>query len=587
MTFSFIRKEEQLRCNLEDQHAIVSKRLGKLEKRQGIAELSWNVFKVRWDRVPQPVAIDIKLMRAVRDRLPNGKYSVLVTLYDRLGGSPLHWTEAGLNGSDVGLPGATEPIRHKGRYYDLDTHVAKTCYTVCPSAHDVKPTLTYVLEVFQLGTGKWPDRVVAWGVMPAVDIASNYTVGKFRLPMLRGPVDANVDLYSKFEEAYTLDLDRWLCNVYLEIRLESKEAITGDGAIRLRNREIELDFAKQLLKVKREQADDIGMTGPPQVPNAANDGRDDGYVDDIMKDAATDDEGHEVDSEGNTAISKAAADRIHNPVPVAFGGYQAPTTDIRKRKLSRRGSGVTLGRRASFNGAPSIKTPVSDDLSKLGMSDFKKGQTMAMKTDTQSLAKYSSAVMRRGSPSFTETSEIARRLVFLFYEILDEYRIQRWATLDFWVSFLILVLGFYVRLYVHFLGLYLYLKIIGVAHVQFGNPVQAYQVLIKYVQSMPVHYELGAALSGQIFNIFVFICFMIIAWAWRKIMGRLPDVLSKWMMGFGVGVVFDALLVFIVDLAVGNHNCEKYLLCADSYSKFVFLARLTQNWLEHFEKLTL
>jgi hypothetical protein len=570
-----VRKEDQLRRNLEDQHAIVNKRLGKLEKRQGVDELSWSVFKVRWDRVPQPMAIDVKLMRAVRDRLPNGKYSVLVTLYDRIGGSPLHWTEAGLNGHQIGLPGATEPVRHKGRYYDLDTHVAKTCYTVCPSRRDVKPTLTYVIELFQLGMGKWPDRVVAWSVLPAVDVASDYTTGKFRVPLLRGPVDANLDLYSKFEEAYTLDLDRWLCNLYLEIRLESKEVITGDGTTRLRNQEIEMDFAKQLLKVKRQQANDYGFAGPPQTdphaPSAAANGKGEGYVDDIMRDAhALDDESgyHDVDSEGNTSASKAAAARIHDPAPVAFGGYQAPTADISKRKLGRRTtSGVALGRRAAFNAVAATDRVISDDLSKLGMSDFKKGEALAMKTDIQSLAKYSTAVMRRGSPSFTETSEAARRLVFLWYEMVDEYRIRRWATLEFWVSFMILVLGFYVRLYLHYLGLYLYLKLIGVSHVQFGNPVQAYQVLTKYAQNMAIHYELGAAVSGQVFNIMVFIASMIIVWAWRKIMGRLPDVLSKWMMGFGVGVVLDAMLVFIVDLAVGNFNCEKDYLCGSSYSE--------------------
>jgi len=48
------------------------------------------------------------------------------------------------------------------RYYDVDTPVYKTAHTICPSQRDIKPTLTYVLEVFQLGTGKWPDRVVAW-----------------------------------------------------------------------------------------------------------------------------------------------------------------------------------------------------------------------------------------------------------------------------------------------------------------------------------------------------------------------------------------------------------------------------------------
>jgi len=252
MRRSFLRKEDQLIQNLEDQRGIVKKRIGTLQVREDTDTLTYNNFNVRWDRVPQPVALDIRLMRAVRDRLPNGRYVFLVTLYDRMGGSPLFWSAAGLNGSTVGLPGATDPIRHKGRYYDLDTHVHKTAYTVCPAKRDVKPTLTYVIEVFQLGTGKWPDRVVAWTVLPAVDIGSEYTVGKFRLPLLRGPVDPTLDLYSRFESAYTSDLDRWLCNVYIEIRLESKETLTGDGTVLLRNQEIVMDYTTQLLQVKKD-----------------------------------------------------------------------------------------------------------------------------------------------------------------------------------------------------------------------------------------------------------------------------------------------------------------------------------------------
>ena len=49
---------------------------------------------------------------------------------------------------------------------------------------------------------------------------------------------------------------------------------------------------------------------------------------------------------------------------------------------------------------------------------------------------------------------------------------------------------------------------------------------------------------------------MTINYCWRKIFGRLPDIMSKWMMGFGVGVVLDAVFVFIVDMAYGNYNCE-------------------------------
>ena len=144
--------------------------------------------------------------------------------------------------------------------------------------------------------------------------------------------------------------------------------------------------------------------------------------------------------------------------------------------------------------------------------------------------------------------------VFLFHEITDEYRIRRWATIDFWVSFMVLVVGFYVRLYLHFLGLYVYLKIVGVKNIQFGEPVEPLQILTKYNQNMPVHLELGAAVAGQSFNIFVFACFMVVNYFWRRVFGRLPDMMSKWMMGYGVGVVLDGLLVFVSGVACCSCN---------------------------------
>lgn len=519
MRRGFVRKEDQLRQNLEDQHAIVTNKIGTLERRQTTDELSYNVFSVRWDRVPQPVALDIRLMRAVRDRLPNGRYVFLVSLYDRVGGSPLFWTEAGLNGSSVGLPGATDPIRHKGRYYDVDTHVHQTAYTVCPAQRDVKPTLTYVLEVFQLGTGKWPDRVVAWTVLPAVDISCNYTVGKFRLPLLRGPIDPDLDLYSRFEEAYTSDLDRWLCNVYVEIHLESKESLSGDGSILLRNQEIVSDFTSRLLQVK---SGEYLSRDEEEEQERDEDGR--------MRDGNDTDEGGFVgDDQKKVAVA-----------PTDFGGYKPPSA---RKAMKRQRTAVRLGTSSKSTTSATTRV-ISDDLD-VRLSDFQKGEATAKKTDLQSLAKYSSAVMRRGAPSFTSASEGARRLVFLWHEIIDEYRIRRWATIDFWVSFMILVVGFYVRLYLHYLGLYLYLKMIGVKHVSFGLPaIEPFQVLTKYRQNLGIHHELGAAISGQVFNICIFVCFMAINFGWKKIFGRLPDIMSKWTMGFGTFFVWVLEMVF-------------------------------------------
>ena len=39
------------------------------------------------------------MMRAVKDKLPKGRYVMLLTLYDRLGGRPLLWTQLGGHGA--------------------------------------------------------------------------------------------------------------------------------------------------------------------------------------------------------------------------------------------------------------------------------------------------------------------------------------------------------------------------------------------------------------------------------------------------------------------------------------------------------
>ena len=89
---------------LKQQQAYVSKKFGTLEERRDYLQLSLDSYNVNWKHTPQPVKIHIHMVRALRDRLPNGKYVLLLTLYNRLGGQPLHWTELGLSGAGVGLP---------------------------------------------------------------------------------------------------------------------------------------------------------------------------------------------------------------------------------------------------------------------------------------------------------------------------------------------------------------------------------------------------------------------------------------------------------------------------------------------------
>ena len=40
-------------------------------------------WRVEWTKTPQPIQININCIRGVKDKLPSGRYSVMVSLYDQ------------------------------------------------------------------------------------------------------------------------------------------------------------------------------------------------------------------------------------------------------------------------------------------------------------------------------------------------------------------------------------------------------------------------------------------------------------------------------------------------------------------------
>ena len=54
---------------------------------------------------PTPVAFRLVVLRAVKDKLPRGRYVVTVTVFNRLGGVPYMWSRLHLGGAGPGMPG--------------------------------------------------------------------------------------------------------------------------------------------------------------------------------------------------------------------------------------------------------------------------------------------------------------------------------------------------------------------------------------------------------------------------------------------------------------------------------------------------
>ena len=392
--------------------------------------------------------------------------------------------------------------------------------------------------------------------MPAVDVRSQLVKGKFRLPLLRGEVDKSIDRYQSFQKAYELELDRWLCNMYVEIVPRSREkALQGTGAV-LREREVEMDYTRQLLHLRNPGDNEKEMLVRE-------------HVEEVTEERLAEEESEEQSllamqtrstrsppaSQRTKAAQKALEKRMRKKQKREeeqgaggaskrlFGGYQPPAA-------ARGARGAKLGEQhlvASSN-AFAHESP-------------EQGHSV----DLRELEKYQYAIYKRGEKTVghSTSSPAVRRMVFMYYELADEFRVRRWATLEFWLALLSLVIAFYSCIYMHSIGQYLYLRICGVT-VCF-DPT-AHGVILKYISSpLPVHMELGSVVAGQIFLLAFFSAVMLFAWSWRRLLGSTPDVLSKFLLGYGLGTVLDPVIHLVLDWSLGNFNCTASALCASSF----------------------
>lgn len=242
-------------------------------------------FRVDWQGVPQPVEIRLHCIRAVRDRLPRGSYVMLSSMAERLGGRVMRWRKGSeldeldeedsidTDGGDT-RPAATLPVKHGGRYYDREIRIDQNVHQLCPSKTDVRPGNVLVFELFRLagsggGSGGGSrcgssrhkggeldvDTAVGWCVLPLADSRLRIVRGSFRIPMLRGEPNPNIDLHEGLENLIAADLEAWLGNMYLDIRHLPREArLDGPGekggsAIGGEGYDIEYDHVRKVARL--------------------------------------------------------------------------------------------------------------------------------------------------------------------------------------------------------------------------------------------------------------------------------------------------------------------------------------------------
>lgn len=266
LRYVFQQAEERLVETLQAQKAHVQQIYGELAP--SLVPQTRKRYRATLQSLPITIEIQLKMLKAVKDKLPSGQYAMVATVYDRLGGHALHYTafehDAHRRQTEPrsNRPHFTKPFHHRGRFYNTEVLINQSINVVCPPEIALRPGNALVFELFRLDLNPQrrrglsarksngmalDDEVVAWGAIPLTTPDFRVLDGKYKVPLLRGEVDPTMDKYRDIEKMYHDDLSAWLCNFYFQVTPLENET-TRKHAYRSLGVEVEIDERSGLFR---------------------------------------------------------------------------------------------------------------------------------------------------------------------------------------------------------------------------------------------------------------------------------------------------------------------------------------------------
>eukprot|EP00741_Cyanophora_paradoxa_P008257 tig00001278_g7987.t1 len=552
---AFRKAESQLREALIRRKAEVRIHYGQLRfSRDKYGGIKSRRYKLDWTSAPQPVEVNLHMLRAVRDKLPAGDYCILVSCYDKLGGYPLWWSN--LIGKETF--GSTLPFHHTGRWDASEMRVEQKVYTVCPSKADMKATMVFVFELYLLQGPQCPtDKVVAWGAFPMYNPALDVVNGRFRVPLLRGEVDPEVDTHRKYERAYYKDLDRWLCNMYFEV-VPLSRYVKGH-----KEYEVQLALSQETLGFGPDKTRE--PVPLDQLGNLTN-------VPEEKADGEEGEEGEkaEGEGEGNEGEGVEAAPRIKTAAELLEEAEAAGEADIERGIQNSFKFGAASTMSASFQsviaakgGEVSAKRRPKDyrDKDKSGASmgveepgmtfvvhgqerNFKvKRHEETMVGSTEELENYKFEVRNAGVGSVIPV----RRPVYIWRELVCE--MKQWRNPAWWITMVLLLFCLWARIFIYYAGQYVVFSVMRVQPLKFD--VWAFDVTVEFppYETLSQDFVYGMSVAGCLTNFAFFLVIVVISFAMVKLFDTQMDMWSRLVACYGVAAVLDPILILIVDCA--------------------------------------
>nr|CCA16651.1 PREDICTED: hypothetical protein [Albugo laibachii Nc14] len=506
---AFRHAQHRMEWKLGRQKAYVHQQFGNLQS-------SWldsyrREFRVEYSRIPIAMEIRARVIKGVGETLPKGMYVVVARLYDRLGGEPLEWSLiAGRKhtfDNERELPHFTKAIYHRKT---IDLRIHQRVFLHYPAECDVTPLHVIVFELVSLSSTQHPsflvkEEVVGWGAIPISCGPCEILTGKFKIPLLRGPVDRTVKTFEGMERLCTRDLSCWLGNFYFELEMMTR----GNDRLNVR--------------CMRERLD------PRAFRNEWTFGSDfDAKVDFVSVSTSTKDDTH--------------------------AGTKPWTTFQllnRSKKQSCAKIHVATNDQILHQRDPAIEK--CHDSSSEGVQFTEKDLGLFPHFD-EKLHSFAIDRLNRLS-SHPKRSIFAWKLYFFGHELISDFYWKRIFSNKFWHFLTIFLLLLWMRMYVHYLGQWALLRSL---HVPVYNiQVQRVTCFVKYTPAnISLSLEIGVILIGCLSNFLVFLLASGLTLVFQTLLYELPVFGSGFVVALGISAFLDPFLIFLIDVLTHQYQCK-------------------------------
>ncbi|ESO86001.1 hypothetical protein LOTGIDRAFT_235599 [Lottia gigantea] len=566
---AFRRAESQLIGTLERRKGEVKTLYGDLMLADGqYGGSKGRRWKVDWNRTPQPIKINLKCIRGVKDKLPGGRYVMMASLYNRLGGHTMRWSK--LKGQTWG--GTTLPMFHEGNFYNTEMKINQSLFTVLPAKPSLRPGMILVFELFLLRGSVLPvDKVVAWGCFPICDGNFDVLEGKYKCSMLRSEMNLEIDKHEKMEELISSDINHWLSNLYFEV-IKLPRYLAGQN-----EHEVELQFSSKLTNFpdRVQTGWDENKDGSDPIPGSVTDMG-------SASSSGTPSGSSGVISTNDTIVRSEATTskvKLHNRHLQIGTTSRSSSTNIGSRIIKK-------DTRRPEDDDGDVSSEEEDEVKAIRrQGDFRPHQTMPGVYYKQYLNNPADEYFKRMYTMLPRTSVLAPRLKkkklthveeleehsfsvqapftgkgrfhhsgrekmgYIARQFLAEIGMSQWRSREFWGMLLLFLIFFFLRFTTHYFGQWLFLSALGIPINKFD--FRPYTVDLNYQPTLlRTREEIGVVVLGPMMNILLFTLMVIFAWICPKIFGFFPDLFSKFVLTFGVLTFLDPLLILIVDCAM-------------------------------------